>query len=259
MTAPLRINILTLFPGLFDGAFAHSILKRAQAKGRFLPRVIDLREFTRDRHRTADDKPYGGGSGMVMKVEPVHRAVSALRRRGEAGRVLMLAPTGRPFDQRMAEQLARERVFTLVCGRYEGVDERVSRHVCDGEISLGDYVLSGGEPAAVVVADAVVRLVPGVLGAEDSAARDSFADGLLDFPHYTRPPRYRGWRVPAVLLSGHHGDVEAWRRRQQIERTRALRPDLWERRETASRPAEQAAPRKRKRARTGPPSKRRRT
>lgn len=228
MTGPhaLRLNILTLFPELVSGAFAHSILKRASDKGLFEPRVVDIRDFTRDKHRTADDKPYGGGAGMVMKIEPIDRALRALRRQGRAGRVYLLAPTGRRFDQAWARELAREKAFTLICGRYEGVDERVPQHLCDGEISVGDYVLSGGEPAAVVVADAVVRLIPGVLGDEASAENDSFSDGLLDYPHYTRPPRFRGWTVPEILLSGDHRRVAEWRRRRQLERTRLHRPDL---------------------------------
>jgi tRNA (guanine37-N1)-methyltransferase len=222
----LRINILTLFPELLSGAFEHSILKRAAEKKLFDPRIVNVRDFTRDKHRTADDKPYGGGSGMVMKVEPIDRALRSLQRSGGAGKVFLLAPTGRRFDQALARALAGEKIITLICGRYEGVDERVPQHLCDGEISIGDYVLSGGEPAAVVVADAVVRLLPGVLGDEASAQQDSFSDGLLDYPHYTRPPRYRRWTVPEILLSGDHRRVAAWRREQQLLRTRHHRPDL---------------------------------
>jgi len=223
---PLSLTILTLFPELVEPAFAHSILKRARQKGLFVPRVVNIRDYTRDRHRTADDKPYGGGSGMVMKIEPVARALAAVKRSGGTGPVFMLAPTGRVLNQSLVRELAGLERFTLICGRYEGVDQRVSDKLCDGEISIGDFVLSGGEPAAVVIADAVARLIPGVLGAEDSAALDSFSDGLLDYPHYTRPPRYRAWSVPSVLLTGDHRKVGQWRREQQLKRTLESRPDL---------------------------------
>jgi tRNA (guanine37-N1)-methyltransferase len=223
---PLRINILTLFPDLVQAAFSQSILKRAVEKKLFAPGVVNIRDYARDRHHTADDKPYGGGSGMVMKVEPIHRALAALKKRRALGKVYLLAPTGKPFNQALAARLARTRAFTLICGRYEGVDERVSQKLCDGEISVGDFVLSGGEPAAVIVADAVVRLIPGVLGDGQSALFDSFSDGLLDYPHYTRPEKYRAWTVPPELLSGDHQRVAEWRRRQQLARTRLKRPDL---------------------------------
>jgi tRNA (guanine37-N1)-methyltransferase len=222
----ITINILTLFPELLEPAFAHSIMKRARQKELFHPNLVNIRDFTRDRHRTADDKPYGGGSGMVMKIEPVARALTSLKRGKGSGPVLLLAPTGRVFNQAWAEELARQERFTLICGRYEGVDQRISEKLCDGEISIGDFVLTGGEPAAVVIADAVVRLIPGVLGADDSAALDSFSDGLLDYPHYTRPSQYRRWRVPPVLLAGDHGRVAQWRREQQLVRTASVRPDL---------------------------------
>jgi len=226
--ATLQVNVLTLFPELIECAFSYSILKRAAEKGLFLPRVVNIRDYTRDRHRTADDKSYGGGSGMVMKVEPIDRALRSLRRQGGTGKVYLLSPTGRRFDQAMAAELARAGQWTLLCGRYEGIDERVSQKLCDGEISIGDYVLTGGEPAAGVVVDAVVRLIPGVLGDEASAEHDSFADGLLDYPHYTRPPSFRGWKIPEILLSGDHKRIAVWRRRQQLTRTLSLRPDLLE-------------------------------
>lgn len=222
----LTIYFLTLFPELLAGAFSGSILKRAQDKGLFHPHLVNIRDFTRDRHRTADDKPYGGGQGMVMKVEPIARALAALKRQGRIGKIYLLAPGGRLFDQAMADSLARQKSFTLICGRYEGVDERVARHLCDGEISIGSYVLSGGEPAAAVIADAAVRLVPGVLGDELSAVEESFAGSRLEYPHYTRPARYRGWRVPDILLSGDHRRVEAWRRRERVLKTMRNRPDL---------------------------------
>ncbi|MBN1596598.1 tRNA (guanosine(37)-N1)-methyltransferase TrmD [candidate division FCPU426 bacterium] len=223
---PLRVNILTIFPELLETSFSYSILKRARTKGLFEPHLVNIRDFSRDRRRTVDDKPYGGGSGMVMKIEPVARALASVRRKGGTGKVFLLAPSGRVFNQELAQALAREDRFTLICGRYEGVDQRVEDKLCAGAISIGDYVLTGGEPAAAVVVDAVVRLLPGVLGAEDSATMDSFSDGLLDYPHYTRPPRYKTWRVPELLLSGDHGRLKNWRREKQLARTWRYRPDL---------------------------------
>ncbi len=225
---PLTVNILTLFPELLEASFSQSILKRARMKGLFEPRLINIRDFSRDRHRTVDDKPYGGGSGMVMKIEPIARALAAVRKRYGTGKVYLLAPTGRRFEQSQARQLSREKTFTLICGRYEGIDQRVEEKLCDGSISIGDYVLTGGEPAATVIIDTVVRLIPKVLGAEDSAACDSFSDGLLDYPHYTRPRRYRTWRVPEILFSGNHQQTHAWRRQQQLLRCHDERPDLLE-------------------------------
>jgi tRNA (guanine37-N1)-methyltransferase len=221
------VTVLTLFPEILEAAFGYSILQRAQRKGLFKPRVVNIRDYARDKHHTVDDKPYGGGSGMVMKVEPIARALAAQRRAGhDTGKIFMLTPTGRRFDQALARELSREKAFTLICGRYEGIDQRVEDHLCGGSLSVGDYVLSGGEPAAYVIVDAVMRLVPGVLGAEDSALFDSFSDGLLDHPHYTRPPSYRSWRVPNELFSGHHQRVAAWRREQQWKLTARKRPDL---------------------------------
>ncbi len=225
----LTVNILTLFPDLLEASFSHSILKRAREKGLFHPKLINIRDFSRDKHRTVDDKPYGGGSGMVIKVDPVARALYSLRRGKGTGLVLLLAPTGRRFDQKMAQQLSRLERFTLICGHYEGVDQRVSEKLCDHEVSIGDYVLTGGEPAAIVISDAIVRLLPQALGSENSAVQDSFSDGLLDYPHYTRPFRYRGWKVPDVLISGAHKKVSVWRREQQLKRTMQHRPDLLER------------------------------
>lgn len=221
------VTVLTLFPEILDAAFDCSILQRAQRKGLFKPKIVNIRDYARDKHRTVDDKPYGGGSGMVMKVEPIARALAALKRAGQqTGKIFILTPTGRRFDQALARELAREQAFTLICGRYEGIDQRVEDHLCDGALSIGDYVLSGGEPAAYAIVDAVIRLVPGVLGADDSAWFDSFSDGLLDHPHYTRPPSYRSWRVPKELLTGHHQRVAAWRREQQWTLTARKRPDL---------------------------------
>jgi len=186
--------------------------------------AVDLRAWATDKHRTTDDAPYGGGPGMVMKVEPIARALDALR--GEGTRVLLMSPQGRRFDQRLAEVYSREDHLILVAGHYEGVDQRVADHLVDDEVSIGDYVLTNGALAALVVTDAIVRLIPGVLGDKDSAAQDSFATGLLDYPQYTRPDSFRDWKVPDVLLSGNHAAIEAWRRHRALEITKQRRPDL---------------------------------
>lgn len=222
----MRIDVVTIFPPLVAGAFEHSIIKRAREREIVDIQVHDLRDYTDDRHRTVDDYPYGGGAGMVMKPEPWFRAVDSLRESGVAGRCILLTPQGRRLDQSLARQLAADERLIILCGRYEGVDERVREHLADDEISIGDYVLSGGEPAAVVLVDAVVRLQRGALGSEESTVEESFYDGLLEYPQYTRPPEFRGWNVPDVLLSGNHGAVDRWRREQQFKRTRERRPDL---------------------------------
>ncbi|MDE2746267.1 MAG: tRNA (guanosine(37)-N1)-methyltransferase TrmD [Chloroflexota bacterium] len=222
----MRIDVITIFPPLLAGAFDHSIIRRARDSGIVELHVHDLRDYTDDRHRTVDDYPYGGGAGMVMKPEPWFRAVETLRNHDQTGRAVLLTPQGQRLDQALARRLAEEDRLIVLCGRYEGVDERVREHLVDEEISIGDYVLSGGEPAAVVLVDALVRLQPGALGSPQSTVEESFSDGLLEYPQYTRPPEFRGWRVPDVLLSGDHGAVERWRRERQIERTRARRPDL---------------------------------
>ena len=222
----MRIDVVTIFPPLLAGAFEHSIIKRARERGIVDIHVHDLRDYTADRHRTVDDYPYGGGAGMVMKPEPWFSAVEALRVAGNPGCAILLTPQGKRLDQGLVQQLAAEDRLIILCGRYEGVDERVREHLVDKEVSVGDYVLSGGEPAAAVVVDAVVRLQPGALGSSESIVEESFAAGLLEYPQYTRPPEFRGWRVPDVLLSGDHGAVDRWRRERQIERTRVRRPDL---------------------------------
>ncbi|MYD74343.1 MAG: tRNA (guanosine(37)-N1)-methyltransferase TrmD [Chloroflexi bacterium] len=222
----MRIDVITIFPPLLAGAFEHSIIRRARDREIVELHVHDLRDYTDDRHRTVDDYPYGGGAGMVMKPEPWFRAVEALRNQDNPGHAVLLSPQGQRLDQALARRLAREDRLIILCGRYEGVDERVREHLVDEEISIGDYVLSGGEPAAVVLVDALVRLQPGALGSPQSTVEESFSAGLLEYPQYTRPPEFRGWRVPDVLLSGDHGAVERWRRERQIERTRARRPDL---------------------------------
>ena len=222
----MRIDVVTIFPPLLAGAFEHSIVKRARDRRIVDLHVHDLRDHAADRHRTVDDYPYGGGAGMVMKPEPWFRAVEALRVRGNPGRAVLLTPQGQRLDQPLVQRLAAEDRLIILCGRYEGVDERVRQYLVDDEISIGDYILSGGEPAAAVLVDAVVRLQPGALGSPQSAIEESFSEGLLEYPQYTRPPEFRGWQVPRVLLSGNHGAIAQWRRQRQIERTRQRRPDL---------------------------------
>lgn len=220
----MRIDILTIFPGIFEGALRESLLGKAIEEGLLDVGVHDIREFTEDRHRQVDDYGFGGGPGMVMKPEPVFAAVESL---GEGKRrIVLLSPAGRRLDQALARELAREPWLILVCGRYEGVDERVVEGLPAEEVSIGDYVLSGGEIPALVVLEAVTRLVPGVVGREESLVRESFEDGILDHPHYTRPREFRGMAVPAVLLSGNHAETERWRRTAALEKTRRNRPDL---------------------------------
>lgn len=221
----MKIDVLTLFPAMLNGPLAESILGRAQAAGLLEVAVHNLRDWAEGRHQVTDDTPCGGGDGMVMKVEPIARALAALRERSPGARVLLMSPQGRPFVQADARRLSREVGLVFVCGRYEGFDERV-RTLVDEELSLGDFVLTGGEPAALAMIDAVARLLPGVLGAAGSAEHDSFSDGLLEYPQYTRPIDFAGLRVPDVLLSGNHGAVAAWRRREQLRRTLLRRPEL---------------------------------
>jgi tRNA (guanine37-N1)-methyltransferase len=221
----LRVDVLTLFPGFFSGPLRESLLGRAIAAGLLEVRVHDIRDHARDRHRQVDDYAFGGGPGMVMKPEPVFDAVEALGQ--EAGRVVLLSPAGRVLDQRLAAELASEPRLVLICGRYEGVDERVVTGLPAEEISIGDLVVAGGESAALVVLEAVTRLVPGVVGNEESLGPESFSDGgQLDHPHYTRPRVFRGMEVPDVLLSGNHAEIAEWRRRASLEKTRRNRPDL---------------------------------
>ncbi|MGH7370078.1 MAG: tRNA (guanosine(37)-N1)-methyltransferase TrmD [Candidatus Methylomirabilaceae bacterium] len=221
-----RYDILTLFPGFFEGPLSESILKRARQQGIVEITVHDLRAYTYDRHAIVDDRPYGGGAGMVLKPEPIFEAVRGLSREASP-RLILLTPQGRPFEQSIAETLAGEPHLLLICGRYEGFDERVRTRLRPDEISIGDYVLTGGELPALVLLDAVVRLIPGVLGDEDSARHDSFMDALLDFPHYTRPPVVEGLAVPDVLVSGDHARIRRWRRKEALRRTKARRPDLF--------------------------------
>jgi tRNA (guanine37-N1)-methyltransferase len=221
----VRVDIVTIFPGMFDEALGASMTGIAQDRGLLDVHLHDLRDWTHDRHRTTDDYPYGGGPGMVMKPEPVFEAVDAIRSMADEGFVVFLSPSGRRFDQELAEQLVENDRLILVCGRYEGFDERTLT-LADMELSVGDYVLSGGELPAMIVVDAVSRLIPGVLGHEDSASDESFVEGLLEYPHYTRPASYRGMDVPDVLLSGDHARIAAWRREQSIRKTARQRPDL---------------------------------
>lgn len=222
----MKFAILTLFPAMFDGPFRESIVKRAVEEGLIDIRLHDIRAFATDRHKTADDSPYGGGAGMVMKVEPLAAAIEAVKAECPTSRVILTTPRGKPFDQVVACEMAKEEALLIICGRYEGVDERVRELFVDDEISLGDFVMTGGELAAMVIVDAVSRLIPGVLGSADSAAADSFSDGLLEYPHYTRPADFRGGKVPEVLLSGNHQEIAWWRRRQALQKTLAMRPDL---------------------------------
>lgn len=224
----MRIDILTIFPGILESPLRESLLGKAIEGGTLDVRLHDIRDHTTDRHRQVDDESYGGGPGMVMKPEPVFSAVESLG--GSLKRVLLLSPAGRRLDQELVRELAAEPWLVLICGRYEGVDERVAEGLPAEEVSVGDYVLSGGELPALVVLEAVTRLVPGVIGREESHERDSFgADGLLDHPHYTRPAEFRGLSVPEVLLSGDHAAIERWRRQAALDKTRRNRPDLLER------------------------------
>jgi tRNA (guanine37-N1)-methyltransferase len=232
----LRFDIVTIFPEFFRETFDYGIVRRARAAGLVETTAHDLRRWTRDKHRQVDDRPFGGGDGMILKPEPIFEAVEELTT-SEAGkyepgvRVVLLSPQGRSFTQPLAEELAASSQVVLICGRYEGVDERVAQALVTDEISIGDYVLSGGEPAALVVVDAVVRLLPGALGSETSAVHESFSEGLLDYPHYTRPTEFRGMQAPEVLLSGHHAEIARWRAERALEKTKRNRPDLLERRE----------------------------
>ena len=226
----MRFDILTLFPAMFEGPLTESILKRAQAAGLITIGLHNIRDYATDRHHTTDDAPYGGGAGMVMKPTPLAAAIRAVGHETrdddeQSPVVILLSPDGEPFTQALAEELAQEPWLVLVCGHYEGVDERVREALIDREITIGDYVLTGGELAAMVVVDAVARLVPDVLDAQ-STAEESHSDGLLEYPHYTRPAEWEGRAVPPVLLSGHHGEVAKWRRRQRLLRTFQRRPDL---------------------------------
>lgn len=241
----MRVDVLTIFPDAFRGPLDVSIVKRAREDGLLDLFVHDIREHALDRHRSVDDYPFGGGAGMVMRVDVLDRALEHVRSLApERGLVVYLSPAGERLTDRIVRELAKEERLILVCGRYEGVDERFIEHCVDREISIGDYVLTGGELPAMVLVDAVTRHIPGALGDAASPQEESFADGLLEHPQYTRPAEYRGWRVPEVLLSGHHAKIEAWRREQRLARTRERRPDLLCERDSGGEPRgeEGAAP-----------------
>ncbi|HEX6479513.1 MAG TPA: tRNA (guanosine(37)-N1)-methyltransferase TrmD, partial [Ktedonobacteraceae bacterium] len=220
----MHFDIFTLFPDMFQGPFSESILKRAQERGLLSIALHNIRDATTDKHHVVDDYPYGGGAGMVMKPEPIFTAVEAVH---EGGPIILLTPQGRLFNQQIARELAQEPRVTLICGHYEGIDERVLEHLVTDELSIGDYVLTGGELAAMIVVDATSRLIPGVLGGDESTLEESHSENLLEYPHYTRPPEFRGWKVPDVLLSGNHAEIAKWRRKESLRRTRERRPDLF--------------------------------
>lgn len=226
----MHFDIFTLFPAMFQGPFSESILKRAQERELLSIALHNIRDATTDRHHVVDDYPYGGGAGMVMKPDPIFTAIEQVY---QGGPIIYLTPQGRLFNQQIALQLAQVPRLTLLCGHYEGIDERVCQHLVTDEISIGDYVLTGGELAAMVLVDAVSRLLPGVL-AEDSPQEESHSSHMLEYPQYTRPPEFRGWRVPDILLSGHHENVARWRRKEALHRTRQRRPDLFARLDLSS-------------------------
>jgi tRNA (guanine37-N1)-methyltransferase len=223
----MKIHVLSLFPDMFTGVFGSSILKKAQEKQAVELAVTDIREFSENKHKQVDDYPYGGGAGMVLKPEPMFNAVEAITE-GRKPRVILMCPQGERFTQKKAEELANEQDLVFLCGHYEGYDERIRQHLVTDEISIGDFVLTGGELPAMTVIDAVVRLLPGVLGQQDSHIQDSFSTGLLEHPHYTRPADFRGLKVPDILLSGNHAKIEQWREEQSFKRTLERRPDLLE-------------------------------
>lgn len=222
----MHIDIITTLPKLVESPFSDSILKRAQAKGLVTVNVIDLREYSTNKHRTTDDYAFGGGAGMVMMIEPIDNCIAELKTKRTYDDIIYMSPDGEQFNQKIANDLSLKQNLILLCGHYKGVDERVREHLITREISIGDYVLSGGELAAAVVSDAVIRLIPGVLSDETSALTDSFQDDLIAPPVYTRPAEYKGWKVPEVLLSGHEAKIEAWRHEKAIERTQQRRPEL---------------------------------
>ncbi|MEK8132026.1 tRNA (guanosine(37)-N1)-methyltransferase TrmD [Paenibacillus filicis] len=224
----MRIDVLTLFPAMFDGVFQSSILGKARDKGLVELNTVNFRDYSNNKHNTVDDYPYGGGGGMVLKAEPIFSAVEDIQPldADTKPRVVLMCPQGQPFSQKKAEELSAEKHLIFICGHYEGYDERIREHLVTDELSIGDYVLTGGELPAMVVIDSVVRLLPGVLGNETSAVTDSFSTGLLEYPHYTRPAKFREWEVPEVLISGNHAHIDQWRRKQSLYRTWTKRPDL---------------------------------
>lgn len=225
----MHIDILTLFPEMFEGAFNHSIMKRAQEKGQFTYNLINFRNYTENKHQKVDDYPYGGGAGMILTPQPIFDAVHDIKlQKNSKPRIILMCPQGETFTQSKAEELAKEEHLIFISGHYEGYDERIRQHLVTDEISIGDYILTGGELGAMVVSDSVVRLLPDVLGNVESAKEDSFSTGLLEYPHYTRPADYKGLNVPEVLLSGNHALIERWRKKEALKRTLNRRPDLLE-------------------------------
>lgn len=224
----IRFDVLSIFPAMLNSPLNFSLLKKAQEKGLIEIGLHDIRDWAHDKHHMTDDAPYGGGCGMVMKVEPVQRALAAVKRTDLQPLVILMSPQGTTFNQKIAAELAEEKQLIMICGRYEGVDERIRKHLADREISIGDYILTGGELSAMVIIDAVSRLIPGVLGNDTSAQTESFSQGLLEYPQYTRPAEYQGLRVPDVLVSGNHAQIERWQRIEAIRRTWLRRPDMLE-------------------------------
>jgi tRNA (guanine37-N1)-methyltransferase len=222
----IKFDVLSVFPEMLSSPLSFSLLKKAQEKELINICLHDIRNWARDKHKMTDDAPYGGGCGMVMKVEPVEKAIGDIKNTAVESHVILMTPQGQTFNQQIAIELAEKNHIIIICGRYEGVDERIRNHLVDQEISIGDFILTGGEISALVLIDAVSRLVPGVLGNADSTCRESFADGLLEYPQYTRPAEYKGWGVPEVLVSGNHAEIELWRRRESLKRTYRRRQDL---------------------------------
>jgi len=222
----IRFDVLSIFPEMLISPLSFSLLKKAQEKGLLSINLHDIRSWAEDKHKMTDDAPYGGGCGMVMKVEPVEKALAAVKISTENSLVVLMTPQGETFNQTIAAELAGKKQVVIICGRYEGVDERIREHLADREISIGDYILTGGELSALVLIDAVSRLIPGVLGNEESTVRESFSSGLLEYPQYTRPAEYKGWKVPDVLVSGNHAEIELWRKNESLQRTYKRRPDL---------------------------------
>ena len=222
----IRFDVLSIFPEMLISPLSFSLLKKAQEKGLLSINLHDIRNWAEDKHKMTDDAPYGGGCGMVMKVEPVEKALAAVKISPENSLVVLMTPQGETFNQTIAAELAGKKQVIIICGRYEGFDERIREHLADREISIGDYILTGGELSALVLIDAVSRLIPGVLGNEESIVSESFSSGLLEYPQYTRPAEYRGWKVPDVLVSGNHAEIELWRKNESLQRTYKRRPDL---------------------------------
>jgi tRNA (guanine37-N1)-methyltransferase len=223
----IAFDVITIFPEIFQAYIRESIIKRAVQRKLIDVRIYNLRDFTTDKHKTVDDYPYGGGSGMVMKIEPIYNAINSIKSDGIERLTIMLSPQGKTYNQEMAEELSKiKKRILFVCGRYEGIDERVREFLVDEEISIGDYILTGGELPALVIIDSITRLIPGVLGDEGSLKEESFTWGILDYPHYTRPPEFMGLKVPDILLSGNHKEIQRWRRREALRRTLLKRPDL---------------------------------